>query len=136
MHLAYAQALWELIQKGEKPKEAVTRIHDVLATNGRAALMPAVGRAFERLAQRETQKNRSMLVVARRGDEAAARKAFGAKDAELCIDETLIGGWQLFDKDRLTDVSFKKYLLDIYSNSVKHSDLSSTSYPKYGPINY
>lgn len=119
MEKAYAQALWDLIQKGEKPKEAVTKIHTALETRGRSALMPAVGKAFERLAQREAQKNRSVLVVARKSDEASARKASGAEDAELRVDASLIGGWQLFEKGELRDESWKSALLSIYNQAVK-----------------
>lgn len=119
MEKAYAQALWELLQKGEKPKEAVTKIQTALAERGRAALMPAVGRAFERLAQREALKNRSVLVVAREGDEHKARKESGAHDAELKVDESLIGGWQLFDKGQMTDESWKSALLSIYNNATR-----------------
>lgn len=117
MEKAYAQALWELLQKGEKPKEAVTKIHTALRERGRAALMPAVGRAFERLAQREALKNRSVLVVARKADEQKARKESGANDAELNVDETLIGGWKLFDRGQLVDQSWKSALLSIYNNA-------------------
>ena len=119
MEKAYAQALWDLIQKGEKPKEVVTKIHTALAERGRAALMPAIARAFERLAQREALKNRSVLVVARKQDETKARRESGASDAELKVDETLIGGWQLFDKGQMTDESWKSALLSIY-NSATH----------------
>ncbi len=117
MEKAYAQALFELIQKGEKPKEAVNKIHSALAARGRANLMPAVGRAFERLAQREALKNRSVLVVARKQDEAKARTESGAKEAELTIDISLIGGWQLFDKGQMTDHSWKSALLSIYNQA-------------------
>jgi F0F1-type ATP synthase delta subunit len=119
MEKAYAQALWDLIQKGDKPKDAVTKIHKALEVRGRAALMPAIGRAFTRLAQREAQKNRSVLVVARKSDEAKARKESGAHDAEVTIDESLIGGWQFFDKGQLRDESWKTALLSIY-NSATH----------------
>lgn len=119
MEKAYAQALWELLQKGEKPKEAVTKIHGALTARGRASLFPAVGREFERIAQREAQKNRSVLVVARKGDEATARKASGAHDAEVRVDESLIGGWQLFDKGEMRDESWKSALLTIYNQAVK-----------------
>ena len=117
MEQAYAQALLKLIQGGEKPKEAVAKIHTALAKSGRAALMPAVGRAFERLAGREAQKNRSVLVVARKSDETKARRESGAQDAELAIDATLIGGWQLFDKGELRDESWKSALVGIYHNA-------------------
>lgn len=117
MEKAYAQALMQLIQKGEKPKEAVAKIHKVLTETGRSSLMPAVGRAFERLAQREAQKNRSVLVVARKSDEMKARKESGAKSAELSVDESLIGGWQLFDRGEMRDESWKSALLSIYHNA-------------------
>lgn len=119
MEQAYAQALWELLQKGEKPKEAVTKIQKALELKGRAALMPAVGKAFERLAQREAQKNRSVLVVARKSDETKARRESGAKEAELSIDESIIGGWQLFDKGALRDESWKSALVSIYNNATR-----------------
>ncbi|MEK7098654.1 MAG: hypothetical protein AAB908_02015 [Patescibacteria group bacterium] len=119
MEKAYAQALWDLIQKGEKPKEAVTKIHTALAERGRVNLMPAIGRALERLAQREALKNRSVLIVARKGDEAKARKESGAKDSELKVDESLIGGWQLFDKGQMTDESWKSALLSIYTATTR-----------------
>lgn len=117
MEKAYAQALLQLIQEGEKPSAAVAKIHKALEKSGRTALMPAVGRAFERLARREAQKNRSVLVVARKSDEGKARKESGAKDAELSIDESLIGGWQLFDKGEMRDESWKSALMTIYSNA-------------------
>jgi F0F1-type ATP synthase delta subunit len=119
MEKAYAQALWDLIQKGEKPSVAVTKIQKYLAEKGRAALMPAVGRAFERLAQREAQKNRSVLVVARKSDEAKARRESGGKDAEVTIDESIIGGWQLFDKGVLRDESWKSALVNIYNSATQ-----------------
>ena len=119
MEKAYAQALWEMIQKGEKPKEAVVKIHKALAERGRLALMPAVGRAFERLAQREAQKNRSVLVVARKSDETKARKESGAKEAELSVDENIIGGWLLYDKGQVRDESWKSALLSIYTSATR-----------------
>jgi len=117
MEQAYAQALLKLIESGEKPKDAVAKVQKALAKSGRAALMPAVGRAFERLAERQAQKNRSVLVVARKSDEAMARRASGAKEAELAVDSSLIGGWQLFDKGELRDESWKSALMTIYQNA-------------------
>lgn len=119
MEKAYAQALWDLIQKGEKPKEAVVKIHKALESRGRAALMPFVARAFERLAEREAQKTRSVLFVARKSDEAKARKESGARDAEIAVDSSLIGGWQLLDKGQMVDESWKTALLSIYNASTR-----------------
>lgn len=111
---AYAQAILKLIEKGEQPKDAVARMHDVLKESGRTALLPRIARAFARLAGREVQKNRSVLVVARKGDEKIARKSSGAADAELQVDDTLIGGWRFEDKGTLTDASWKRHLLSLY----------------------
>ena len=116
---SYAQALFALLQKGEKPKAAVTKIHAALEKSGRASLMPSIGRAFERLAQREALKRASVLVVARKQDEGRARRESGAKDAELRIDETIIGGWKLFDKGQMRDESWKSALLSIYNAAVR-----------------
>lgn len=118
MEKAYAQALWNLIQDGEKPKDAVAKIHAALERQGKVALMPSISRAFERIAQREAQKNASVLLVARKSDEAKARKESGAHEAELRVDETLIGGWQLFDKGEMRDESWKSALLSIYNHAV------------------
>lgn len=117
MEKAYAQVLFDLIQKGEKPKDAVHKIHTQLASRGRAALMPAIGRAFERLVQRDAMRNRTVLVVARKKDEAQARKASRSEDAELKIDESIIGGWILYDKGIMRDESWKSALLSIYTNA-------------------
>ncbi len=119
MEKLYAQALWNLLQNGEKPKEAVAKVHAALQARGRASLIQAVGRAFERLAIREAQRNRSVLVIARASDEARARKESGAHESEIRIDPTLIGGWQLFDKGEMRDESWKSALLTIYNASTR-----------------
>ena len=119
MPQAYAQALWNLIERGIKLRAAVEKIHLVLKSRSREALMPMISRAFRRLAQREELKNQSILSVANKKDERAARRASGARDAELSIDETLIGGWRLIDKGHLTDASWKSGLMSIYNATTK-----------------
>ncbi|MFZ2887094.1 MAG: hypothetical protein WA021_04715 [Minisyncoccia bacterium] len=119
MENLYAQALWDLLQKGANPKDAVAKIHRSLAVRGRGALMPRVGRAFERLAKREAQKTRSVLVVARKSDEARARKESGTTTAEISVDESIIGGWQLYDRGHFRDESWKSALLSIYNNATQ-----------------
>ncbi len=111
---AYAQAILKLIEKGEKPNDAVAHVHTVLEKSGRIALLPHIARALERLAARDMQKSRSVLVVAREEDEKAARKESVAPDVELAVDESLIGGWRFEDKEKLTDASWKKHLLAMY----------------------
>ena len=117
MDKSYAQALWSVIEGGMDPKRAVQSLLDALQKRGRAALLPQIGRTFMRLAMREMQKNRSVLVVAHSRSEKSARKESGAKDAELIIDENLVGGWRLEDKQLLRDASWKSALLSIYNRA-------------------
>ena len=113
---SYALALMRLIEKGEKPAEAVKKAHAVLERDGRTNLMPAVGRAFARIAAKQAARTKEVLVIARTKDEAKARKESGAKDAESVIDESLIGGWRLEAGEMLQDASWKHHLLNIYQN--------------------
>jgi F0F1-type ATP synthase delta subunit len=112
---AYAHALMRLMEK-EKPAEAVKKLHALLEREGRANLMPAIGRAFERLAAKKQNQERATLTVAHAKDEAKARKESGAKDAELVLDETIVGGWRLEAEGELQDASWKTSLLTIYQN--------------------
>src|SRR3989344_4320858 len=91
----YAHALMRLIEKGDKPAESVKKLHATLENEGRTSLIPSIGRAFERLAAKTQAREKSTLVIARKHDEAKARKESGAKDVEVAIDESLIGGWRL-----------------------------------------
>ena len=115
----YAQALFHLMQKGTDPKDAVAKVHAALEARGRVALLPQIARAFRRLAEREARKNHSTLTVANKQDEKEARVKSGAKDAELVVDENVIGGWRLEDKERLVDTTFRKQLLSIYNGVVE-----------------
>jgi len=113
----YAHALMRLIEKGDKPAEAVKKMHAVLEKDGRISLIPSIGRAFERLAAKRAGSEKRTLVIARKKDEAKARKESGAKDADVAIDETLIGGWRLEAGETLQDASWKNHLLNIYQNT-------------------
>lgn len=124
MEKIYAQALWELVSKGMGAKEAVQAIHERLSKEGRAILMPRVGRAFARIAERESRKRDYTLTVAREHDLAHAKKEVKAYTSEMGIevedlktqvDDSLIGGWRLEGNERLVDASYKKRLLDLYN---------------------
>ncbi len=125
MEKMYAQALWQLVSSGMDAKLAVHAIHDRLEKEGRASLMPRVGHAFARIAEREVRKTDYTLSVAREGDITHAKKEMRALTGELGIDvdnlktqvdDTLIGGWRLEGNERLVDASYKKKLLDLYTN--------------------
>ncbi|MFZ2556082.1 MAG: F0F1 ATP synthase subunit delta [Minisyncoccia bacterium] len=115
----YAHALSRLIDGGDTPAAAVKKLYTLLTAQGREKLMSSIGRAFERLMAREGEKERTTLFVARKKDEAVARKQSGAKDANVDIDESLIGGWRLEAGETLLDASWKNSLLTIYQNTTR-----------------
>ena len=124
MERIYAQALWGLVANGMDAKEAVRAIHDRLTSEGRGSLMPRVGHAFNRIAERESRKRDYTLTVARESDLTHAKKEIKAYTSEMGIeiedlktqvDDTLIGGWRLEGNERLVDASYKRRLLDLYN---------------------
>ena len=112
---AYAQALWQTIQRGTAPKKAI------------ASLLPRVGRAFTRIALREAKRTDITLSVARLKDTRAAKQSVKklvselrveASDVKTAVDEHLIGGWRLEGRGTLVDASYKKHLLSLYENVI------------------
>lgn len=127
MEQAYAQALWNMIDRGMTPMKAVHALRDVLKTRGREVLFPRIAKAFERIAMRQRQKSGITLYVA---NEKEARRAKDAAQAALAqmkigipnrfdmrIDETLIGGWRLEGSGVMVDRSYKKHLLTLFNRT-------------------
>src|SRR5437870_2511994 len=117
MEQAYAQALWKMVEKGLDAKKAVAALLEILKKHGRGALLPRIGKAFQRLAAREMQKQSLVLSVAREKDESRAIKEARAilkelgedqKHISIKIDENLVGGWRLEGRGRLVDASYRK----------------------------
>ena len=119
MENAYAQALWTMIDKGTPQADAVRALYTYLKDRGREALMPRIAKAFERLAAKHASADTVVLSVADTRHEhsamsAAERLVPQAKDAQVVIDKTLIGGWRLDARETLVDASYKKHLLELY----------------------
>ena len=132
MQEAYAQALWKLVEGGMTPTKAVRALQETLKTHGREALLPRIASAFTRIAEREAKRSDVVLTVAREKDIHRARleakkylegmdaksarggSALG-RDLKTQVDDTLIGGWRLEGRETLTDASYKKALLDLYT---------------------
>ena len=128
MEQAYAQALWEIIRKGETPAVAVAAIKRSLDARGRTELFSKIGRAFARLAAREEDRSKLTLTVARENDAPHAIKEVEKilteqkiSDVDLCeeVDASLVGGWRLEGRGVLVDASWKKSLLSIYNASTQ-----------------
>ena len=124
MEQSYAQALWKLVEGGMVPAKAVRALHDTLKAHGREALLSRIASAFTRIAEREAKRSDVVLTVAREKDERHAHKEIKevlarmgteSKDLKTQIDDTLIGGWRLEGRETLTDASYKKALLDLYT---------------------
>ena len=119
MEQAYAQALWKSVAGGREPKDAVAALHETLQTNNRLELMPRILRAFKRLAEEHARKTRTRLWVARQEDAKHAFKQAGVTEADVCVDESLIGGWRLESNETLVDASYKNYLLDMFNRATR-----------------
>ena len=126
METTYATALWEVIRRGMTLKKAVDALHAALHAHGREALMPRIGKAFARIAARDSERNDITLSIAHAGSERKAlREAKAilsqinakADDITVTVDDSLIGGWRLEGRERLVDASFKKSLLEMYNRS-------------------
>lgn len=128
MEQAYAQALWDMLERGQSSAHAVKALREGLERRGRMSLMPRIARAFRRIAEREARRTQVTLTIARAADEHAARRSvagvleeFGAHENDLVIkvDPSIIGGARLEGRGRLVDASYKKYLLDMYTAAVR-----------------
>ena len=126
METAYAQALWKMVEGGMTPVKAVHALRDTLKVHGREALLPRIGSAFARIAERESRRNDVVLTVAREKDERHAHKevksmlaAMGieTKDLKTQVDDTLIGGWRLEGREMVVDASYKNQLLELFNRA-------------------
>lgn len=124
MEVAYATALWRVIEGGMPGKKAVQSLQDALKARGREALMPRIAKAFARIAARDTERNGVTISIAHEKEQRKAlrdAKQFLSKlrieagEVSVKTDETLIGGWRLEGRELLVDSSFKKNLIDMYN---------------------
>ncbi len=126
METAYAQALWKMVEGGMTPVKAVHALQGTLKTHGREALLPRIGSAFARIAERESKRNDIVLTVAREKDERNAHKevksllsgmGIETKDLKTQVDDTLIGGWRLEGRELVVDASYKNQLLELFNRA-------------------
>ena|SRR6185503_15015340 len=117
MEKFYAQALWKTVENGSIPKAAVESLSKLLKKQGRMDLMGKISKAFVRIAEGNIG-DRNRIFVAHEKDAKLALQASGVEEADICIDETLIGGWRLEGNNEVIDRSFKKHLLDIYNGAL------------------
>lgn len=123
MEQAYAQAVLQAIERGMAPKEALTRLRDVLKRSHREKLMPKIASALKKSARAAQRRSGAELTIAREGDRESAlaevSELSGKATPAVHVDETLIGGWILTAGSTRTDASYKKQLLTLYRNITK-----------------
>lgn len=126
MEGVYARSLWKIIEGGTEPKAAVHALAATLKKHGRMALLPRIGRAFARIAERENRRHGVTLTVAREKDSHESQREAKAVLREMGkevthlktqVDESLIGGWRLEGNEILVDASYKRRLLDLYKKT-------------------
>ena len=113
----YAQALVAIIKKGGDAEKAASSLKDVLVRRKQLSLAPRIARALSREAEKAARAPQELLLVAREGDEAKARKE-SKVTGEMRVDSTLIGGWRAISKDTLVDASHKSQLQALYRRLV------------------
>ena len=74
METAYTQALWEMVEKGMQPKKAVHALREVLVRQGRVSLLPKIGHAFVKLAERERARSEEVHTKKKRKKKKKKKK--------------------------------------------------------------
>lgn len=110
---AYAQALIRTART-DGAKVAVERMVALLKRHGRVALLPGLVSALKRELVREAKYPEREVIVAR----AADASTYATDTDQVRVDESLIGGYQVREKDTLHDRSYKKQLLSIYQKAL------------------
>jgi len=115
----YAQAMMIHSRAGKAADEIVSGAIKSLKGRGLVALLPKILSSYERLVQKAGAKS-ELLTIARQADEDGARqKSNASADAQVRIDENLIGGYRYESAGSLVDNSFKAKLLEVYRSATK-----------------
>lgn len=115
---AYAQSLKKVLNSDEHGAEKrVNAFVTLLVREGKQKLLPSILRAYARLVARDARRA-PHITLARVSDTVEVQKhattLFGETPAQVVIDDTLIGGWQLHHGSTFVDHSYKTALLSMY----------------------
>lgn len=128
MEQQYATALWRMVEGGMTPSKAVSALRELLEREGRSELLPRIGKALARIAEREARRSQLTVTVASEKDSRHAHteahkalKEMGIeeKDLKTLVDDTVIGGWRLEGRGVLIDNTYKQKLLSLYNRAVR-----------------
>ena len=127
MQKNYAQALFEKATDVADRKSVELLIKNLVAilkSEGKLKLLPSILKEYERLSERRAAEKAHLYVA----NEKAVKKApesqnvlnftkeigVEAKDLEVVVDASLVGGFRLESPTRLVDASHKRSLLHLY----------------------
>tara|TARA_B100000745_G_scaffold298696_1_gene247914 strand:- start:1662 stop:2018 length:357 start_codon:yes stop_codon:yes gene_type:complete len=113
----YAAALRESLEgkTASEQGKVLTKFLKYVKARRHEKLLPGI---LASLKKGGTEKGKETLIVGRKKDVVAARKAAGTK-VGATIDPNLVGGWQHFKDGVLTDASYKRSLMELYRNITK-----------------
>lgn len=96
----------------------IKKVVAYMKAKGHLSLLPQILRIMERSPQRG-----DVLTVAKEEDIAGAQKRF--PEAEVSVDPRIVGGFLLRKAGRVTDATYRKALVNIYT-AVTHPLAPST----------
>lgn len=114
----YIKALLTLIKEGEESVKVFSHLEKVMKKRGHSALLlPVLKSALRELSGRSvTLKPR--LTIAKESEVSRYSKKY--KDAEVVVDETIIGGYVYEENGTRLDQSYKTKLLNWYYKAINN----------------
>lgn len=112
----YVKVLLDLLEDSKEVETSIGRLKEVMIKRGHQKLLPAVLKDVER--QLSAISNPSTLTVAHESDVDKYQEL--NKEAEVLVDEKIIGGYILKDKYKLTDNSHRSRLLNWYKSVINN----------------
>jgi F0F1-type ATP synthase delta subunit len=118
----YTQATYEVIREGADPEKTLASLLRYLEKRGLSKLYPSILRGLGERMRRAEKSSVPRVVLARESDfkknkehiEHLLTDITETKDHTIHIDESIIGGFILENRNKRIDHSYKKELLQAY----------------------
>lgn len=127
LETAYATAVYELVQKGEKLPDVLSRLEVVLTERGHVKLTEKIYKALLQYAEQKEHETTPVVTVAKKADSAALEKEIATALTTLSAvgaphvveDEAITGGFITYYAGNQIDASYKTKLLSLYNHITK-----------------
>lgn len=106
-----ARALLRALRRGEDPKVLAKRVVEMLGNSSHAAELPNILSYLERFKDEEQRKTHCQIESAFKLSSKeidAIKTIFGAREASLKVNPSLLGGFRAEYNDLLFDATLKK----------------------------